>query len=335
MLADVDELRPACAVLDALSGTATAAETTIRYRRQLLAFKQFFVTRHCGALLDDCTVAAGDPHAERAAWRAAARACGSPMAAIVASCGSPKMRAGVPFGRARLHEIRRGGLVVFPRLVPGDEDATVRAPADVERHSWARCAARRRTRHRQQPAGDETGGYRRRRSRCGARAGRRRPGVAFAHLRRGSGVPWPSDSCGSAWILGRRWQRVGCSCARSIQWNSRPGNSASRAAGGGARRRDGGVVDSLNQLPERGVRRAPTGRAVARDVRIPGGARRPGHVLVAGQGAHTRTSRPASTSATCPTRSCSCATESRGHLCNAISVAKARQRAQSRPRASC
>jgi len=53
MLNDVDELKPGRVVLDALSELRLLAETPIRYRRQLLAFKQFFLKRHCTVLLLD------------------------------------------------------------------------------------------------------------------------------------------------------------------------------------------------------------------------------------------------------------------------------------------
>ena len=76
-------------VLDALSELRLLAETTIRYRRQLLAFKQFFLTRHCTVLLlDDCTVAAGDPHGTNL-WAGTGfrGARGLPAAAIVSGLG--------------------------------------------------------------------------------------------------------------------------------------------------------------------------------------------------------------------------------------------------------
>ncbi|MFO1454867.1 MAG: ATPase domain-containing protein [Steroidobacteraceae bacterium] len=123
MLADVDELRPARVVLDALSELRLLAETTIRYRRQLLAFKQFFVTRHCTVLLlDDCTAAAGDPHVQSVPHGVLQLEClRQPYGGDRRQLRVAKMRGRAFLSGAHDYEIRRGGLVVFPRLVPGDE----------------------------------------------------------------------------------------------------------------------------------------------------------------------------------------------------------------------
>ena len=47
ILADVDRLKPTCVVFDSLSELRLLAGTALRYRRQILALKQFFATRQC------------------------------------------------------------------------------------------------------------------------------------------------------------------------------------------------------------------------------------------------------------------------------------------------
>lgn len=122
MLSDVDELRPARVVLDALSELRLLAETTIRYRRQLLAFKQFFLKRRCTVLLlDDCSSMPGDPHVQSVLHGVLM------LESIRTEYGGDRrqLRVGKLRGRgyrtgAHDYEIRRGGLQVFPRLVASE-----------------------------------------------------------------------------------------------------------------------------------------------------------------------------------------------------------------------
>ena len=62
LLSVVEERQPARVVLDSLSELQLLAESPLRYRRQVLALKQFFSRRNCTVLLlDDRTAsAAGD-----------------------------------------------------------------------------------------------------------------------------------------------------------------------------------------------------------------------------------------------------------------------------------
>ena len=56
ILGDVVRLKPARVVLDSLSELRLLAGSPLRYRRQILALKQFFATRDCTVLLlDDLT----------------------------------------------------------------------------------------------------------------------------------------------------------------------------------------------------------------------------------------------------------------------------------------
>jgi circadian clock protein KaiC len=56
ILLDVDKLKPTCVVFDSLSELRLLAGNSLRYRRQILALKQFFAGRECTVLLlDDLT----------------------------------------------------------------------------------------------------------------------------------------------------------------------------------------------------------------------------------------------------------------------------------------
>jgi circadian clock protein KaiC len=61
ILDDVERLRPTRVVVDSLSELRLLAGTALRYRRQILALKQFFATRDCTViLLDDMTASDHD-----------------------------------------------------------------------------------------------------------------------------------------------------------------------------------------------------------------------------------------------------------------------------------
>src|SRR6185295_18843230 len=61
VLSEVERVGPARVVFDSLSEMRLLAREPLRYRRQILGLKQFFVGRHCTVLLlDDRTSQAGD-----------------------------------------------------------------------------------------------------------------------------------------------------------------------------------------------------------------------------------------------------------------------------------
>ena len=56
VIADIESLRPTCVVIDSLSELRLLSGSPLRYRRQILALKQYFTRRGCTAiLLDDLT----------------------------------------------------------------------------------------------------------------------------------------------------------------------------------------------------------------------------------------------------------------------------------------
>ena len=122
MIAAVDKYRPTRLVLDSLSEIRLIAQSGLRYRRQVLALKQFFSGRQCTVLmLDDMTGSVEDDHLQSIAHgvltlEQASNQFGAERRRLRVN----KMR-GVPF-RGGYHDfrIRRGGLDVYPRLVAAE-----------------------------------------------------------------------------------------------------------------------------------------------------------------------------------------------------------------------
>jgi circadian clock protein KaiC len=122
LLTKIKEVKPERLVFDSVSELRLLAETSLRYRRQMLAFKEFFITNKSTVLfLDDLTTEAGDVHVQsivhgvlllekfRASYGVERR-----------SFHIVKLR-GVAF-RGGTHDylIERGGLRMFPRLVASE-----------------------------------------------------------------------------------------------------------------------------------------------------------------------------------------------------------------------
>lgn len=119
ILAEVERIKPARVVFDSLSELRLLAGNALRYRRQILALKQFFAGRHCTVLLlDDKTSADHDLQVQSIAHAVLTLEQLSP------DYGAERRRLrvvkyrGVRF-RGGYHDfvIQRGGLLVFPRLV--------------------------------------------------------------------------------------------------------------------------------------------------------------------------------------------------------------------------
>ncbi len=118
----VDALKPSRVVFDSLSELRLLAQNPLRYRRQILALKQFFATRSCTVLmLDDRTSETGDLQLHSIAHgvislEQAPREFGPERRRL----RIVKMR-GMKF-RGGYHDfvIDTGGLVVYPRLVAAD-----------------------------------------------------------------------------------------------------------------------------------------------------------------------------------------------------------------------
>lgn len=122
ILADVAELKPVRVVLDSLSELRLLAGNPLRYRRQILALKQFFSGRKCTVLmLDDLTSSEQDLRVQSLAHGVIRLEQSYP------EYGTERRRLivlkyrGVRF-RGGYHDfvIRRGGIEVYPRLVANE-----------------------------------------------------------------------------------------------------------------------------------------------------------------------------------------------------------------------
>jgi circadian clock protein KaiC len=126
MIAAVDEVRPQRVVLDSLSELRLIAQSGLRYRRQVLALKQFFAGRDCTVLmLDDQTGGVEDDHLQSIAHGVISlEQLANQYGAERRKLRVNKMR-GVAF-RGGYHDfsIRRGGLDVYPRLVASEHQSS-------------------------------------------------------------------------------------------------------------------------------------------------------------------------------------------------------------------
>ena len=122
VLDEVERIKPRRVVFDSLSEVRLLAQNPLRYRRQILALKQFFSGRQSTVLLlDDRTSAGEDLHLQSIAHGVVCleqrpAEYGAERRQVRVS----KMR-GVNF-RSGFHDfvIRKGGLDVFPRLVAAE-----------------------------------------------------------------------------------------------------------------------------------------------------------------------------------------------------------------------
>ena len=122
ILQDVDSLKPTRVVVDSLSEVRLVAGNSLRYRRQILALKQFFAGRSCTVmLLDDMTAADHDLHVQSIAHGVIQLQHLSP------EYGGERRRVRVIKYRGSAYRggyhdylIKKGGLEVFPRLVASE-----------------------------------------------------------------------------------------------------------------------------------------------------------------------------------------------------------------------
>src|SRR5262245_57418078 len=122
VLTDVERLNPTRVVFDSLSELRLLAGSPLRYRRQILALKQFFNGRNCTVLvLDDMTSATNDLQVQSIAHGVIR------LEQVYPEYGAERRRLivlkyrGVRF-RGGFHDFRiqRGGLEVYPRLVASE-----------------------------------------------------------------------------------------------------------------------------------------------------------------------------------------------------------------------
>ncbi len=122
VMRQVEELRPARVVFDSLSEMRLLAQSQLRYRRQILALKQFFSSRQCTVLmLDDRTADPTDLQLHSIAHGVIS------LEQVPRDFGAERRRLrvvkmrGIKF-RGGYHDfiLDTGGLTVFPRLVAAE-----------------------------------------------------------------------------------------------------------------------------------------------------------------------------------------------------------------------
>jgi circadian clock protein KaiC len=127
ILADVERLKPARLVFDSLSELRLLAGDPLRYRRQLLALKQFFRGRRCTVLLlDDLTSSGRDLQVQSIAHGVLV------LEQLTPEYGADRRRLRVLKHRGRrfrggYHDyvIQQGGMKVFPRLVAAEHRTNI------------------------------------------------------------------------------------------------------------------------------------------------------------------------------------------------------------------
>ena len=136
MLVEVDRVKPQRVVLDSLSEIRLLAQSGLRYRKQILALKQFFAGRHVTVLcLDDRTSEVSDLQLQSVPHGVVELERFTPLyGAARRRLQLVKVR-GLDF-RDGYHDfnIRTGGLVVYPRLVAAEHRAVtprVQVPSGV------------------------------------------------------------------------------------------------------------------------------------------------------------------------------------------------------------
>jgi circadian clock protein KaiC len=121
LLSEVERVKPARIILDSLSELRLLAQDPLRYRRQILALKQYFAGRNCTVLLLDDTSETGDIQLQSLAHGVVLLKHDTP------DFGTERRRVrvikmrGVRFrGGEHAFNIETGGLRVFPRLIAAE-----------------------------------------------------------------------------------------------------------------------------------------------------------------------------------------------------------------------
>src|SRR6202451_1883712 len=128
VLAAVERLKPRRMVFDSLSELRLLAQSSLRYRRQILALKQFFAGRQCTVLmLDDRTAEGPDLQLHSIAHGVISLDSSAPAyGQIRRELQVAKFRGSDFISGYHDFSIRRGGLTVYPRLVAADHTSSYR-----------------------------------------------------------------------------------------------------------------------------------------------------------------------------------------------------------------
>lgn len=122
IVAEIDRIKPRRIVFDSLSELRLLAGNALRYRRQILALKQYFAGRRCTVLLlDDLTAAERDLQVQSIAHGAIMLEHKSPAFGSARRRLSVTKYRGSDFrGGYHDYQIKKGGLEVFPRLIAAE-----------------------------------------------------------------------------------------------------------------------------------------------------------------------------------------------------------------------
>src|SRR5262245_37676622 len=116
VVADVESLSPTCVVIDSLAELRLLSGSPLRYRRQILALKQYFNRRGCTVLLiDDLTATDQDNHVQSIAHGVILLEQMNPEYGADRRRLRVRKYRGAPF-RGGYHDyaIRTGGIEVYP-----------------------------------------------------------------------------------------------------------------------------------------------------------------------------------------------------------------------------
>jgi circadian clock protein KaiC len=128
LLESIERTAPRRMVLDSLSELRLLAQSSLRYRRQILALKQFFVGRQCTVLmLDDRTSEGPDLQLHSIAHGVIALDSSAPAyGQIRRELRVIKFRGSDFISGYHDFTIRRGGMTIYPRLVAADHTSAYR-----------------------------------------------------------------------------------------------------------------------------------------------------------------------------------------------------------------
>jgi circadian clock protein KaiC len=126
----VDRIKPVRVVFDSLSEMRLLAQNPLRYRRQILALKQFFASRACTVLMLDDKTSQADQHLHSIAHGVIS------LEQIAKEFGKERRRVniikmrGIRF-RGGYHDyiLETGGIIMFPRLVAAEHNRAFVAEA--------------------------------------------------------------------------------------------------------------------------------------------------------------------------------------------------------------
>jgi circadian clock protein KaiC len=127
VMEQVDKIKPARVVFDSLSEMRLLAQNPLRYRRQILALKQFFASRACTVLMLDDKTSQSDQHLHSIAHGVVC------LEQLAKEFGKERRRVnvmkmrGIAF-RGGYHDyiLDTGGIRIFPRLVAAEHSAEFR-----------------------------------------------------------------------------------------------------------------------------------------------------------------------------------------------------------------